>query len=94
MVEQGLRLYVFSETEVSQTICELAASEMPKITDKLKLLNDCVNKIKEKSRKSKQQELCDQIRLAQHSKDENRIYELLNEFQFLTKKGCEEDGKE
>ena len=93
-IEPQALLNHFSETEVSQTICELAASEMPKITDKLKLLNDCVNKIKERSRKSKQQELCDQIRLAQHSKDENRIYELLNEFQFLTKKGCEEDGKE
>ncbi len=79
----------FSETEVSQTICELAASELPEISDKLKLLNDCVNKIKEKSRKSKQEDLCEQIRLAQHSKDENRIYQLLNEFKFLTKKGCE-----
>ncbi len=88
-VEPQSLLNHFSETDVSRTICELAASEMPKITDKLKLLNDCVNKIKEKSRKSKQQELCEQIRLAQHSKDENRIYQLLNEFKFLTKKGCE-----
>ena len=79
----------FNETEISQTICELAASELPEISDKLKLLNDCVNKIKEKSRKSKQEDLCEQIRLAQHSKDENRIYQLLNEFKFLTKKGCE-----
>ena len=79
----------FNETEISQTICELSASELPEISDKLKLLNDCVNKIKEKSRKSKQEDLCEQIRLAQHSKDENRIYQLLNEFKFLTKKGCE-----
>lgn len=79
----------FSETEVSQTICELSASELPEISDKLKLLNDCVNKIKEKSRKSKQEDLCEQIRLAQQGKDENRIYQLLNEFKFLTKKGCE-----
>lgn len=79
----------FSETEISQTICELSASELPEISDKLKLLNDCVNKIKEKSRKSKQEDLCEQIRLAQQGKDENRIYQLLNEFKFLTKKGCE-----
>lgn len=79
----------FSETEVSQTICELSASELPEISDKLRLLNDCVNKIKEKSRKSKQEDLCEQIRLAQQGKDENRIYQLLNEFKFLTKKGRE-----
>ena len=92
-MEPQILLNHFSEPEVSQAICELTASEMPKITDKLKLLNDCVNKIKEKSRKSKQEDLCEQIRLAQHSKDENRIYQLLNEFQFLTKRGVNKMAK-
>ncbi len=88
-IEPQVLLNHFSETDISQAICELTTAEMPNITDKLKLLNDCVNKIKEKSRKSRQVDLCEQIRLAQHSKDENRIYQLLNEFQFLTKKGCQ-----
>ena len=77
----------FTDQDVSRTLCELAASEVPQMTDKIKLINDCVRKIKEDSRKLKQRKLYEQILTAQNNKDENRIQDLLTEFQFLAKKG-------
>lgn len=76
-----------SDTAMSKIICELTACEGPKITDRAKLVNDCINRLKEDMRRLKQQEISEQIKLAQVNKNENRLRELLAEFQSLSKKG-------
>ncbi len=69
-------------------ICELAACEGPVVTDRHKLLNDCISRLKEDAKKLRQQEIAQQIKLAQIDKNENRLRELLEEFQSLSKKGA------
>lgn len=76
-----------SDAELSKTICELAAYEMPVINDKFKLADDCIAKIREKTRRSRQNEIYTQLKTAQNAKDENRIKTLLTEFQLISKKG-------
>lgn len=76
----------FADPQMSKVICELAASEGPKVVDRIKMLNDCVKRIKEDMRKLKQREICEQIKLAQIHKNEFRLRELLTEFKSLVKR--------
>lgn len=77
----------FAGSQLSKIICELTACVGPKVSDRVKLLNDCVRRMKDDLRKLKQQEICEEIRLAEVRNDENRLKELLEEFNCLSKKG-------
>lgn len=77
----------FPDSSLSAIICELAACDGPHSPDREKALNDCVKRMKEDTRKLKQQDICEKIKLAEAQKDEHRLKELLEEFQCLSKKG-------
>lgn len=76
----------FSDPGVSKIICELTACDGPSLTNKNKILNDCIRRMKEDMRKLKQQEICEKMKLAEAQKDGHRLKELLEEFQCLSKK--------
>lgn len=76
----------FEDARMSKIICELTACEGPKVTDKNKLINDCIGRLKEDMRKLKQQEISEQIKLAEAGKNESRLRELLTEFQSLSRR--------
>lgn len=75
----------FEDARMSKIICELTACEGPKVTDRHKLINDCIGRLKDDMRKLKQQEISEQIRLAEAGKNEFRLRELLTEFQSLSR---------
>jgi DNA primase len=75
----------FEDARMSKIICELTACEGPKVTDRHKLINDCIGRLKDDMRKLKQQEISEQIKLAEASKNELRLRELLTEFQSLSR---------
>ncbi|HAH20968.1 MAG: DNA primase [Omnitrophica WOR_2 bacterium GWF2_43_52] len=77
----------FSDSSLSAVICELAAGDGPQSPDRGKAMNDCIKRMKEDTRKLKQQEICEKMKLAEVQKDEHRLKELLEEFQCLSKKG-------
>jgi DNA primase len=74
------------DPQAAQTICELLASDYPQQADRARMLEDCLSRMKGDSRKLKQQELCEQMKLAQVRKDEFKLRELLAEFQYLSKR--------
>lgn len=75
-----------ADPQAARTICELLASDYPQQADRARILDDCLSRIKEDSRKLKQQELCEQMKSAQVRKDEPLLRELLAEFQYLSKR--------
>ena len=75
-----------ADPQAAQIICELLASEHPPAADRLRMFDDCLKRMKEDLRKLKQQELCEQMKLAQVRKDEFRLRELLAEFKYLSKR--------
>lgn len=75
-----------ADPQAAQIICELLASDHPPAADRARMLDDCLRRMKEDLRKLKQQELCEQMKLAQVKNDENRLRELLTEFQYLSKR--------
>lgn len=75
-----------ADPQAAQIICELLATDYPQQADRARMFNDCLRRMKEDLRKLKQQELCEQMKLAQVKKDESRLRELLAEFQCLSKR--------
>src|SRR3989338_4184685 len=75
-----------ADPQAAQIICELLASEHPPAADRLRMFDDCLKRMKEDLRKLKQQELCEQMKLAHVRKDEFRLRELLAEFKYLSKR--------
>jgi DNA primase len=71
---------------VSQVICESAF--MPDIPEQRiqEVVSDCMQRLKKERAKSKRQDLHEQIRVAQHLGDEEKLRLLMQEFHFLTKK--------
>jgi DNA primase len=73
--------------DISQIICESAF--MPEIPsqDKEKIADECIERLKHEKMKLKRQYLHDQIKLAQHTGDEEKVNSLMQEFHLLIKKG-------
>lgn len=84
----------FSDSQTSKIICELASGEALRATDREKILSDCVKRMKDDMRKLKQREICEKIKLAEVQKDENRLKELLEEFQCLSRKTSYNDKEQ
>jgi len=90
-IEQGkcLELNTFinnvPEEDISQLICESAFLEISS-QNKEKVIDDCIQRLKNERLKNKKQHLHDQIKTAQASGDEPRLHRLIQEFHHLTKK--------
>lgn len=76
----------FADTAIPKIICELTASEGIAAPDRKRMADDCVRRLKDDGRKLKQKEICEELKLAEGKRDENRIKELLCELQSTVKK--------
>jgi len=74
------------ENDVSQIICE--STFLPEVSsqDKEKVIDDCIQRLKNERLKFKKQKLHDEIKQAQHLGDEESLQRLTREFQYLIKK--------
>jgi DNA primase len=72
--------------DVSELVCESAFLPQGLTHDhKEKVVNDCVKRMKNEIARQKRERLHEQIKIAQHSGDEDRLTKLMNEFQLLIK---------
>jgi replicative DNA helicase len=74
------------EIDISQIICE--STFLPEVSsqDKEKVVDDCIQRLKNERLKLKKQRLHDQIKQAQHLGDEESLQRLAREFQYLINK--------
>jgi len=86
---KGLELNTFinnvAEEDIAQLLCESAFLEISS-QNKEKVIDDCIQRLKNERLKIKKQHLHDQIKTAQTSGDEPRLHRLIQEFHHLTKK--------
>ncbi len=86
---KGLELNTFinnvAEEDIAQLLCESAFLEISS-QNKEKVIDDCIQRLKNERLKIKRQHLHDQIKTAQTSGDEPRLHRLIQEFHHLTKK--------
>lgn len=79
------RLLGYLSDEVVSQIVSEACAICEDLTDKDKCLTDCINRIAEDNFKSRLNQLQKDIRLAQVSKDDERLMELVSEYNKLIK---------
>lgn len=86
-IEPNILMNRLNEEDVSQIICE--SMFMPEVSsqNREKVVNDCIGRLKSQKIKLKRQHLHDQIKAAQHMGDEERLHKLVEEFDYLIKKG-------
>jgi hypothetical protein len=86
-IEPHLLINHLGEEDISQIICEsIFAPEGSTSEDKERVVNDCIQRLKNEKLKLKRQHLHDQIKTAQHLGDEERLQRLIEEFHCLIKK--------
>jgi len=73
------------DEEISFILCELGLSEDPISSDRERIIDDCIRNLKISRLKKRQREISELIKIAQNSGDEQRLRELIEEFNFLTK---------
>lgn len=85
-VNAGTLTQHFGDESILKVVCESAF--LPEISseDKEKVVNDCIQRLKNEKIKFKRLYLHDQIKSAQHSGDEERLSSLMQEFHLLIKK--------
>lgn len=86
-INAGCLINHFAGTGIARIIPELLAMEWPEAEDRMRIVNDCIRRIKDDNRKLKQKEISGQLKLAHESGDEARLNELLAQFHLLAKKG-------
>lgn len=91
LLEQGKTLepnklmnYLEGE-EMLQIISESTFSPEVGLEDKEKIVDDCIQRLKNQRLKFKRQQLHEEIKAAQHSGDEERLHSLMQEFHNLIK---------
>ncbi|MCM8795920.1 MAG: DNA primase [Candidatus Omnitrophica bacterium] len=74
------------DEEILKVICE--STFLPEVLreDKERVVDDCINRLKEQRLRFERQKLHDEIRSAQHSGDKERLNSLIQEFHNLIKK--------
>ena len=77
------------DDSLCQAISEIC-TESFEVSDKRKVLDDCIKMIKKTNMDKKLSRLQDEIKLAQSSKDEEKVLKLINEYSSLVKKLQEE----
>lgn len=75
-----------TDEKILKFVSQIMTSERAFVENKEKMRHDCVNKIKSCRLKLKRQELLKEIQLAEHSRDENRLNELKEEFNQIVKR--------
>jgi len=86
-IEPNLLAGHLGEEDILQVICESTFLPDVSYQDKDKIVDDCIQRLKKQRLQLKRQNLHEQIKDAQHSGDEERLHRLLEEFQFLIKRG-------
>ena len=85
-VEPRILMNYLNEEDISQVICEsVFLPEELSAQNKEKIVNDCIQRLKNEKLKIKKQRLHEQIKTAQHLGDEERLNRLVEEFHHLIK---------
>lgn len=93
LVEQGKAIEThklinyFEGDDLLQLVCESAFSSDIPGENREKIIDDCIQRLKNEKLKLKKQYLHEQIKTAQDSGDEERLYRLMQEFHHLIKRG-------
>ena len=85
-VETAKLMNYFDQDDITHLICE--STFLPEVSSEEKetIVNDCILRLKSEKIRQKRQHLHDQIKSAQHSGDEMKLQELIQEFDHLVKK--------
>ncbi len=76
-----------SDEDSFKLVCESSITAQISIEDRYKVVEDCVQRLKSARVKQRKQVLQEQIKVAQASGDEDKLRSLIEEFNFLVKKG-------
>jgi DNA primase len=85
-IEPNLLMNYFSEEDISSVVCESVFLPEVSSQNKEKVIDDCIKRLRTEKIKFKKQHLHDQIKVAQESRDEEKLNRLVEEFHDLTKK--------
>jgi len=85
-IEPHRLLSHFSDERILKIISEIAATDVPAVEDKSKMLNDALIRMREFKRKARLIEVLAQIKQAEGCNNEKDIQDLLKEAQELNKK--------
>ena len=75
----------FDDDTILQVIGETTFSPEVSLENRDKIVDNCINRLKQEKLKSKKHDLYNQIKLAQHLGDEDKLQSLMREFQHLVK---------
>ncbi|MFH1656100.1 MAG: DNA primase [Candidatus Omnitrophota bacterium] len=84
-IEVNRLMSYFDDQAICQTLTQLCFSDECKKIDKQKAFDDCVNRLKQESLKSKRSELRNRIKTAESQGDKGRLSELMKEYNCLIK---------
>lgn len=73
------------DEEISSLLCELGLSQELIGSDREKIIDDCIRNLKITKLKKRQREVAELIKITQNSGDEQKLKELVGEFNRLTK---------
>jgi len=86
-IEPSLLINHLPEDDISQFVCESMFSSLDLAQqDKEKVVDDCIQRMKSERLNLKKHQLHEEIRLAQHAGDQERLDKLMQEFDYLVKK--------
>ncbi len=86
-VEPNILMNYFKEEDVSRIVCESMFLPEVNSSDRQKVVDDCIQRLKSQKLKFKKQHLHEQIKTAQESGDQEKLNRLVEEFHYLIKKG-------
>jgi flagellar motor switch protein FliG len=84
-VEPNRLMNHLEDEEIMQVICETTFLPEVSTQNKEEVVEDCIRRLKTQKVKLKRQQLHDQIKLAQHLGDEEKLQSLIREFDNLIK---------
>lgn len=86
-IDRGILINHFGDEDILQVISESVFMPEVSMEHKEKIVNDCIQRLKNGKIKLKRQHLHEQIKLAQHLGDDEKLNSLMREFHLLIKKG-------
>lgn len=86
-IDRGILLKYLGDETVSRVICEPVVLTVNPDYSREWIIDDCIKRLKDEKMKLKKQNLHDEIKLAQHTGDNERLSILMQEFNLLMKKG-------
>jgi len=77
------------DSSLAEVVSELAAADLDiQFQDKEKILTDCISRLRNERIKSRCVAIQEEIRIAENSRDEERVVQLMEELRMLTKSGA------